>query len=159
MQSGWLEIYVNTFKDSTENFIDKLPSHPMKSTWYSTQILPINYNNGKEILILKNDRKYCTDCYYIIGVKTIRVRAKFTNSCLKATRKLQLLPLSSKARLRYQFLTKMMMTTSLCLKKKARLLSLINQSQTVSISWLWSARQFLVNFQSWCTNLTQLLHW
>jgi hypothetical protein len=62
---------VNTFKDSTENFIDKLPTHPMKSTWYSTQILPINYNNGKEILILKNDRKYCTDCYYIIGVKTI----------------------------------------------------------------------------------------
>lgn len=77
IQSGWIDLYVNTFNDNNENFIDRLPSSPFKSTWQSSEILPINYLDGKEILILKNDRRYCHDCYYLIGVRTVTSNAMY----------------------------------------------------------------------------------
>jgi len=50
--------------------VDRLPSRVMKSQWSIMDINSTNFNQGKELVILFNDRDFCFDCYYLIGIRT-----------------------------------------------------------------------------------------
>jgi hypothetical protein len=41
----------------------------MKTQWMIEEITPMNFH-GKKLMILTEDRHYCFDCYYLIGVRT-----------------------------------------------------------------------------------------
>ena len=69
--SGAADLYVTTFNRSEDDFVSNLPSKKDDAIWIVQDINSINQlNDDKTVLILQNDRWYCTDCYYIIGVVT-----------------------------------------------------------------------------------------
>lgn len=49
-----------------------------KSIWVAENINSTNFVSGKEIVILQDDRDFCVDCYYLIGVRTLATNAMYT---------------------------------------------------------------------------------
>eukprot|EP00347_Sterkiella_histriomuscorum_P020253 403338511 len=71
VSSGEADLLVSKYLPSEDEFISKLPSNFKKSLWTVENINSTNVvGSGKEIVVLQNDRDFCVDCYYLIGVKT-----------------------------------------------------------------------------------------
>ena len=55
-----------------------LPKTKSDAFWVTEGINAMNHaSERKSILILSNDREYCDDCYYIIGVVTHDLAANY----------------------------------------------------------------------------------
>lgn len=51
--------------------MQKLPKRKSDAKWLAEDVNSINAgNDDKYVLIMQNDRNYCVDCYYVIGVVT-----------------------------------------------------------------------------------------
>jgi hypothetical protein len=63
--------------------VQKLPKRKSDAIWISEDINSMNSGSeDKEVLILQNDRNYCFDCYYLIGVVTHEGPAAYQLSLL-----------------------------------------------------------------------------
>ncbi len=62
-------VYVSTYKNGEEMIMPNGEDY----IWSKTAIHPLSvYSSGEsDLLILREDREYCTGCSYIIGVYTI----------------------------------------------------------------------------------------
>jgi hypothetical protein len=70
VSQGSADIYVATF-DTSDDFVQSLPKRKSDAQWVTEDVNSINSGNeDKQILILQNDREFCVDCYYVIGIVT-----------------------------------------------------------------------------------------
>lgn len=78
VQSGTVDLLVSTFNPNEQDLVDNLPSKSMKTQWSIMDINSTNFHQGKELLILKNDRNFCFDCYYLLGLRTSQESSMYT---------------------------------------------------------------------------------
>jgi hypothetical protein len=78
VSSGSADLYVTTFNSTSEDFVQRLPKREDEALWLSEGITSINSgSDDKDIIVMQNDRNYCTDCYYVIGVVTHEAQASY----------------------------------------------------------------------------------
>lgn len=63
---------MNTFndRDESQNLVSKMPRSKREAHWVVEDIKSTTQLNKMELLVLNNERGYCDDCFYIIGVVT-----------------------------------------------------------------------------------------
>lgn len=71
---GAADVYVTTYSRQKEEgtLVESLPTRKDDAIWSVEDVNSLNSGVGtdREIVILQNDRSYCSDCYYIIGIVT-----------------------------------------------------------------------------------------
>jgi hypothetical protein len=85
VKNGQADIYVNTFieeagaKNSYEsNLLARLPKSKRDTQWVVENIDAKSSASKKELLVLNNERSYCTHCFYLIGVVTHDLKTDYS---------------------------------------------------------------------------------
>ena len=85
VKNGQADIYVNTYvekegaKDSYEsNLLARLPKSKRDTHWVVENIDPKSSASKRELLVLNNERAYCTQCFYLIGVVTHELKTDYS---------------------------------------------------------------------------------
>lgn len=78
-KAGLVDIYMETFidNDSTQNFADRLPKSKRNAWWVVENIKPLSSQDEKQILVLNEEKHYCSHCYYLIAVISHDIGAEY----------------------------------------------------------------------------------
>lgn len=74
------DIFVNTYdeNDERQNLVDSLPSSKRNSWWTLEEISATTSISQRELVVLNQEKYYCQNCYYIIGVVTHDLKTEYT---------------------------------------------------------------------------------
>jgi hypothetical protein len=80
VKSGSVDMMVSTFdnNDEEQNLVDKIPKNRDRAKW---NIRKVSSNSGaleREILIKREERNYCKECVYLVGVHTRDIGADYS---------------------------------------------------------------------------------
>ncbi|CDW91451.1 UNKNOWN [Stylonychia lemnae] len=77
---GKVDVYVQTFKDDeqSQNFADRLPKSKRNARWIKDSISSTSTMDEKQLIILNDEKDYCSNCYYLIAVVSHDVRSEYT---------------------------------------------------------------------------------
>lgn len=71
MLQGSVDVFISTFNRSTDDYVAALPTSKEHSIWSIRDVNSLNQGSlEKQLLVLTQDRSYCVDCYYLIGLQT-----------------------------------------------------------------------------------------
>jgi hypothetical protein len=85
VKNGQADIYMNTYvedagaKNSEQsNLLARLPKSKRDTQWVVENIDPKSSASKRELLVLNNERSYCTQCFYLIGVVTHDLKTDYS---------------------------------------------------------------------------------
>ncbi len=85
VKNGQADIYMNTYAENEnaknaeqQNIIAKLPKSKRDTLWIVENIDSKSPASKKELLVLNNERNYCTQCFYLIGVVTHDLKTDYS---------------------------------------------------------------------------------
>ena len=66
---GPVELYMKTYEEvEGQNLADRIPRYRREAQWSLGGILPTTQLGKRELLILNQDKNFCQNCFYVIGV-------------------------------------------------------------------------------------------
>ena len=80
IKSGAADVLINPYDDTDEkqNLVDLLPKSKRKARWGFSELSSYTSIRDRELLITNNERDYCYNCFYIIGILTHEATTDYT---------------------------------------------------------------------------------
>ncbi len=79
VRSGEADMYISTFSeiDSSQNLVSRLPKSKRNAFWVLESVSPLSSASHSEFLLVKEERKFCTSCVFLIAVVTHEKQAQY----------------------------------------------------------------------------------
>ena len=80
LKNGNADVLINPYIDTDErqNLVDLLPKSKRNSRWVLGDISSYTSIKNRELLVANNERGYCYNCFYIIGIMTHEAKTDYT---------------------------------------------------------------------------------